>query len=71
MVFLDLSNLHEYTLITTIHCIVDYVEASHSLQSNVFKKFGVPYCLFMKLISNHSIDCLLQAIHSIPSVFLK
>ena len=41
-IFLDLFNVHKYTLITTIHFMVDDVEASQSLQSN---------CLFMKLIS--------------------
>ena len=32
------------------------------MQSNVLMKFGVPCCLFMKQISKHSIDCLLQTI---------
>jgi hypothetical protein len=38
------------------------VEASHSLQSNALMKLGVPCCLFMKRISKHSINCLLQTI---------
>ena len=59
-IFPDLFDLHKYTLITTIHFMVDDVETSQSFQSNVFKKFGVPYCLFMKLISKDSIDCSLQ-----------
>ena len=42
--------------------MVDDVEASECLQSNVFIKFGVPYCLFMKLISKHSIDYFLRTI---------
>ena len=54
-IFLDMFDLHKHTLITTIHFMVEDVEASQSLQSTVFKKFGVPYCLFMKLISKHSI----------------
>ena len=61
-IFLDLFDLHKYTLITTIHFMVDDVEASQSLQSNVFKKFGVPYRLFMKLMCKDSIDCFLQTI---------
>ena len=61
-IFPYLFNLHKYTLITIIHFMLDDVEASQSFQSNVFKKFGVPYCLFMKLISKNSIDCFLQTI---------
>ena len=61
-IFLDLFDPHKYTLITAIYFMVDDVEASQSLQSNVFIKFGVPYCFFMKLISKHSIDCVLQTI---------
>ena len=61
-IFLYLFVPHKYTLITTIYFMVDDVEASESLQSNVFIKFGVPYCLFMKLISKHSIEFLLQTI---------
>ena len=61
-IFLDLFDLHKYTLINTIHSMVDDVETSKSFQSNFFTNFGFPYCLFMKLISKHSIDCLLQTI---------
>jgi hypothetical protein len=45
--------------------MVDDIEVSQSFQSNVFKKFGVLYCLVMKLISKHSINCFLQAIQKI------
>ena len=61
-IFLDLFDLAKYPLITTIHFMVDDVETSQSFQFNAFKKFGVPYCLFMKLISKHTIDYLLQTI---------
>ena len=61
-IFQDLFDLHNYTLIITIHFMIDDAEASQYFQSNIFKKFGVPYCLFMKLISKHSIDCFLQTI---------
>lgn len=61
-IFLDLFEPHKYTLITTIYFMVEDIESSQSLQSNVFIKFGVPYCLIMKLISKHSIDYLLQII---------
>jgi hypothetical protein len=40
-IFLDLSDLPKYHLITTIHFMVDDIETSQSFQSNVFKKFGV------------------------------
>ena len=39
-IFLDLFEPHKYTCITTIYFMVDDVEASQSLQSNVFIKFG-------------------------------
>ena len=42
-IFLDLFEPHKCTLITAIHFIVDEVEVRQSLQSNVFKKFGIPY----------------------------
>ena len=61
-IFLVLFGLLKYTLITTIHFMVDDVEASQSFQSNVFNKFGVLYCLFMKLISKYLINCFLQTI---------
>ena len=64
-IFLYLLNLHRYTLITTIHFMIDDVEASQSFQLNGFYKFGVPYCLALKLISKHSIDYFLQAIQNI------
>ena len=64
-IFIDLFKPHKYTLITIISFMVDDVEASQSLQSNIFIKFGVPYCLFMKLISKNSIDSFLQTIQSI------
>ena len=38
-IFLDLFDVHKYTLITTIHFMVDEVEASQYLQYNVFKFF--------------------------------
>ena len=47
-IFPNLFDLHTHTLITTIFFMVNDVEASQSLQSNVLMKFGVPYCLFMK-----------------------
>ena len=59
-IFPYLFKPHKYTLMTIIY--FDDVEASQSLQFNVFIKFGVPYCLIMKLISKHSTDCLLQTI---------
>ena len=61
-IFLVLFDLPKYTLITTIHFMIDDVEASQSFQPNGFKKFGVPYCLTLKLISKHSIDYFLQSI---------
>ena len=61
-IFLDLFDRHKYILMTTIHFMVNDVEASQSLQSNVLMKFRVPYCLFMKQISKHSIGCLFQTI---------
>ena len=67
-IFPDLFDPNKYTLITTIHFIIDDIEASHSFQTNDFNKFGVPYCLTLKLISKHSIDFLLQAI---PKTIIK
>ena len=63
--FLDLFDLHKYTLITTIQFMIDDVESSQSFQPNGFKKFGVPYCLTLKLIFKHSIDYFLQVIQKI------
>ena len=64
-IFLDLFNLSKYPLITIIHFMIDHVEASQSFQPNGFNKFGVPYCLTLKLISKHSIDYFLQVIQNI------
>ena len=61
-IFPYLFEPHKYTLITVIYFMADDVEASQYLKSNVFIKFEIPYCLFMKLISKHSIDYLLQTI---------
>ena len=69
--FLGLFDMHRYTLITTIHFMVDDVEASRSFQTNGFKKFGVPYCLTLKLVSKHSIDSLLQATQMIIIIYNK
>ena len=52
-IFPDLFDLNKYILITTIHFMVDDVEANQSFQTNGSKKFGVPYCLTLKLISTH------------------
>ena len=40
----------------------DDVKASQYFQTNGFKKFGVPYCLTLKLISKHSINYFLPNI---------
>ena len=61
-IFLDLFELHKYNLITTIPFMVNDVEDSQSLQSNVLINLGFPCCLFMKPIVKHSVDCLLQTI---------
>jgi hypothetical protein len=52
-IFPDLFDLSKYTLITTIHFIIDDVEVSQSLQPIGSKMFGVPYCLTLKLNSKH------------------
>jgi hypothetical protein len=70
-IFPDLFDLNKYTLITTIHFMVDDVEASWSFQTNGFKKFGLPYCLNLKLVSKHSIDSLLQATQKIIIIYNK
>ena len=44
-VFPDWFYLNKYTLITTISCMIDYVEASWSFQTNRYKMIGVFYCL--------------------------
>jgi hypothetical protein len=61
-IFLDLFNIYKYTLIITIHFMIDDVEASQSFQPNGSKMFGVPYFLTLKLNSKHSIDYFLQNI---------
>ena len=61
-IFLDLFDMSKYPLITTIHFIIDDVEASQSFQPNGSKMFGVPYCLNLKLNSQHSIDYFLTNI---------
>ena len=70
-IFPYLFDLNKYTLITAIHFIVDDVEASQSFQTNGCKKFGVPYCLTLKLVSKHSIDSLLQATQMIIIIYNK
>ena len=70
-IFSYLFDLNKYTLITTIHFMVDDVEASWYFQTNGFNKFGVPYCLTLKLISKHSIDSLLQDIQLIIIIHNK
>ena len=61
-IFPNLFDLNTYTLITTIHFMIDDVEASQSFQPNGSKMFGVPYDLTLKLNSKHSID------YSLPSI---
>ena len=48
-----LFDLNKYTLITTIHFMIDDVEASQYFQPNGSKMFGVPYCLTLKINSKH------------------
>ena len=69
--FLGLFGMYKYTLITTIHYMVDSVEAGQSFQTNGFKKCGVPYCLTLKLVSKHLIDSLLQATQMIIIIYNK
>ena len=64
-IFLYFFKMSKYPLITAIHFMIDDVEASQSFQPIGFKKFGVPYCLTLKLISNHLVDYSLQAIQKI------
>ena len=61
-IFLYLFNIYKYTLITTIHFMIDDVEASQSFQPNGFEMFGVPYHLTLKLNSKHSVDYFLPNI---------
>ena len=64
-IILDLFNLSKNPLITTIHFMIDNFEASRYFQPNVFKIFGVPYRLTLKLISKHSINYFLPNIQKI------
>ena len=64
-------DLNKYTLFTTIHFMVDDVEASRSFQTNGFKRSRVSYCLTLKIISQHSIDSLLQSIQNIVIIYNK
>ena len=64
-IFLDLFDMYKYTLITSIHFMIDDVEASQSFQPNGSKMFGVPYCLTMKLVSK------IQAIQMIIIIYNK
>ena len=64
-IFPYLFYLNKYTPITIISCIIDDIEASQSFQTNGFKKFGVPYCLSLKLISK------LQATQMIIIIYNK
>ena len=56
--------MHKYTLITTIHFMIDDVEASQLFQPNGSKMFGIPYCLTLKLNYKHSIDYFLPNIQN-------
>lgn len=64
-IFPNLFNMYKYTLITTIHFMIDDVEASQSFQPIGSKMFGAPYCLTLKLNCKHSIECFLLAIQMI------
>ena len=64
-IFPYLFDLSKYTLITTIHFIIDNDEASQSVQLIGSELFGVPYYLTLKLNSKHSIDYLLPIIQKI------
>ena len=70
-IFLDFFDMYKYTLITTIHFMIDDVKASQSFQINGSKMFGVPYCMNLKLNSKHSIDSLLQATQMIIIIHNK
>ena len=70
-IFPDLFDLNEYTLTTTISCMIDDVESIQSFQNNVSELLGVFYCLTLKIISQHSIDFLLQAIQKIIIIYNK
>ena len=49
-------NLNKYSLITTIHFIINDVEASQSFQTNSCKKCGFHYWLTLKWVSKHSME---------------
>ena len=70
-IFPDLFDLNKYTFITTIHFMVDDAVSSRSFQTNGFKKYGVPYCLTLKLVSKHSIDSLIQDTQMIIIIYNK
>ena len=63
-IFPVLFDMYKYTLLTTIHFMIDDVETSQYSQPNGSKLFGVPYCLTLKLNSKHSIDYLLPSIQN-------
>ena len=44
-------DLNKYSLITTISCMIDDVEASRSFQTNRSKIIGFLYCVTLKIIS--------------------
>ena len=70
-IFPNLFYLNKYTLVTTISCMIDDVEASQSFKTNRSKMIGVIYCLTLKIISQHLIDSLLQAIQKIIIIYNK
>ena len=50
-IFPHLFDLNKYSLITTIHFIIDDVEASQSFQTSGSEMIGVHCCLTLKIIS--------------------
>jgi hypothetical protein len=70
-IFLDLFYLNKYTLITSISCMIDDVEASRSFKTNRSKMIRVLYCSTLKIISRHSINSSLQAIQKIILIYNK
>jgi uncharacterized membrane protein len=70
-IFLGLFDMYKYIIITTIHFMVDDIEASRSFQTNGFKKCRVPYCLTLKLVSKHLIDSLIQSTQMIIIIYNK
>ena len=63
-IFPYLFDLNKYIIITTIHFMVDDFEASQSFQTNGFKKFGVPYCLTLKLVSKLKVTQMIIIIYN-------